>query len=467
MKRILAALLSCALIITSCEQSATSQLTTTSATTTATSLAQSEEIIETTLAQVDETQIAEEVVLEEGDGQGFDSLGDQKLLDYIERTTYSGLLESLPADEYIIENVSTLYISKEYLEEVEYNAKANIWYGYTLDEIKEQYGDTPYIFTVGSNGSTILEPFKDYDDTYDKILKNVAIGSGVILVCVTITVVTGGLGTAPAINLIFAASAKSAATFAASSAVISGTITTIATGIQTGNLEESLKQGALSASEGFKWGAIGGSITGGATQLISLKTATGGGLTLNEAASIIKESGLSSNFVKQIHSMDEYNELVRIAQEGGLALKDMDVICNTMRYPVEIVKRFRSIEEADIYFKQATLVSETIGGKKALIRSIDLTYKSELAGKTVTNLERMQRGYAAIDPSTGLAYELHHIGQSVDSPLAILTRAEHMGGGNNKILHDLGKQGVQAQLSNGQWAAQRSEFWKAMATFLQ
>ena len=96
---------------------------------------------------------------------------------------------------------------------------------------------------------------------------------------------------------------------------------------------------------------------------------------------------------------------------------------------------FRSTKEAEIY-KEAGLLETVINGKPALIRNIDLTYKSELAGKTVTNLERMKQGYAAIDPTTGLAYELHHIGQSVDSPLAILTKEEHISAGNNGILHD-------------------------------
>lgn len=52
----------------------------------------------------------------------------------------------------------------------------------------------------------------------------------------------------------------------------------------------------------------------------------------------------------------------------------------------------------------------------------------------VTNLERMKMGHPPIDPISGKAYELHHVGQSIDSPLAILTKVEHMQGGNNTIL---------------------------------
>ena len=82
----------------------------------------------------------------------------------------------------------------------------------------------------------------------------------------------------------------------------------------------------------------------------------------------------------------------------------------------------------------------------------------------MTNLERMRMGYSPIDPLTGQAYELHHIGQSVNSPLAILTKEEHMGGGNNLILHNPEiEEGVHSLMSAAEWAAQRSAFWKGFA----
>ena len=103
-----------------------------------------------------------------------------------------------------------------------------------------------------------------------------------------------------------------------------------------------------------------------------------------------------------------------------------------------------------------------------MIRAIDLNYESELAGKTVTNLERMKQGYAAIDPVTGKAFQLHHIGQKVDSPLAILSQFEHTGGGNNVILHDPAiEEGVHKLISEAEWITQKTEFWKALAAFLE
>lgn len=191
-------------------------------------------------------------------------------------------------------------------------------------------------------------------------------------------------------------------------------------------------------------------------------------MSRNEAATIIQETDLPANFVQQIHSMDEYYELLELAESSGLAIQDLSAICMTTGYPLEIVKLFRSTEEGVIYFEQAGLYSETINGQAALIRAIDLTYESELGGQMVTNLERMKLGYAAIDPASGQAFQLHHIGQSVDSPLAILSQFEHTGGGNNAILHDVNiadGAGVHSLLSDAEWAAQREEFWEALAEF--
>lgn len=200
-----------------------------------------------------------------------------------------------------------------------------------------------------------------------------------------------------------------------------------------------------------------------------LKTATKSGLTLNQAAAIIKESDLPANFVKQIHSMDEYYELLRLAEQGGITVQQMATICMRTGYPLEVVKMFKNIREGSVYFEQAGLYAEMINGEVYLVRTIDLSYKSELAGETVTNLERMRQGYAAIDPVTGQSFQLHHIGQTVDSPLAILTPFEHKGGGNYAILHDVNigaGQGVHSKLPDAEWTAQKIEFWQSFAEWI-
>ena len=205
--------------------------------------------------------------------KNFSSLNDPKLLQYVEDTVYSTLTDEFSSEDFIIDNVSTVYVSKEYIEELEYNSKANIFFGYTLAELDEQFQGTKYIFTLGDNGQTVVEPFEEYDDTYEKALKNVAIGTGVIFVCVTVSVVSGGVGMAP-VSMVFAASAKTATEFALSSGVIGSVSAAVIEGFQTKDYDKALKAAALGGSEAFKWGAISGVLVGGASELTAIHRAT-------------------------------------------------------------------------------------------------------------------------------------------------------------------------------------------------
>lgn len=196
----------------------------------------------------------------------FTNLNDPDLLQHTEDNVLAELESSLDSDDYTIEDIQVAYVSKEYLEELSYNTQSNIYFGYSLDEIEKHLGDQKYVFTVDDNGETTVKGFENYDDTFEKVVANLAIGGGVILVCVVVTAATAGGATpvtAPTVNMIFAASAKTAVTFAAGS----GTLGFIAGGatkaLETGgDVNEALKAAALVGSEGFKWGAIAGSATG-------------------------------------------------------------------------------------------------------------------------------------------------------------------------------------------------------------
>lgn len=367
-------------------------------------------------------------ITEEEEAPEFANLSDPELCSYLEENIYTDVITTLDSQDYLVQDVKMTYVSKEYLEELAYNSKSNIYFGYDLADVEKAFGDEKYIFTCDESGNTVVQKYETYDDTFDQVVQNVAVGSGVILICVTVSAVSAGVS-APAVSVIFAAAAKTGTLMAVESAAIGAAITATVTSIQTHDVNETLKQTALSASQEFKFGAIFGAVAGGAGKLFALSDATAGGLTLNEAAQIQRET----------------------------------------KYSLKLIKTFHSVEEAEIY-EGSGLVEKVINGKPALIRSIDLSYESELAGETVTNLERMKRGYPAIDPKTGKAYELHHIGQKVDSPLAILTKKEHRSTGNYKILHDTsienGK-GVQSQLSNSEWSAQKRKFWKAMGELFE
>ena len=216
--------------------------------------------------------------------------------------------------------------------------------------------------------------------------------TGVILVCVTVSVATGG--TAPAVSMIFALGAKTGTAMALSGGAIGGLSAGLVKGYQTGSFSDAMNVAALGASDGFKWGAIVGALSGGATEAWGLHKATANRLKMNEAAAIQRES----------------------------------------KYPLDLISQFKSKAEYEIY-RDAGLRTQMVNGKLALVRDIDLNYKSSLPdGTEVTNLQRMQKGYAPLDPATGKAYQLHHINQDPNGTLAILKEAEHQG--NSSILNN-------------------------------
>lgn len=414
MKRIISLLLCAAMMLTGCApvENAESQSTT---------VVSQEDISQ---ASDITTESKSEIVEWKDVDVQYDSLDDKLLLAHIEDLIYSETVRNLNSEKYFVENVSAVYISKEYLEEVAYNSQSNIYFGYTLAELNDLFQGTRYVFTLGEDGKTTVKELVEIQDTTnEEILKNVAIGTGVILICVTVSVVTGGTGAA-AISTIFAASAKTGAIMAVSSAAIGGVSAGVVRGIETGDMNEALEAAALAGSEEFKWGAISGAISGGASQTIALKGATRGGLTMNQAALIQKESKLPLDFIKNFHSLDEYN-----------------------------------------VYKQAGLVAKKVNGKWAFLQDIDWKYKDEFGR---TNAERVKKyGLAPIDPATGKSFELHHIGQKADSPLAILNEEQHRGKGVYSILHKntgkTGESGVHndvSGLTDAQWAKQKKEFWK-------
>ncbi len=202
----------------------------------------------------------------------YKSLNDPGLIQYIEEAVYMGLIDELSSEDCVVENVQAIYYSKEYLQEVAYNSKANIWFGYDLEGLNEQFQGERFVFTLSDDGKTIVTAFEDYDDTYDKVIKNVAIGTGVILVCVTVSVISAGVGAVP-VSIIFAASAKSGTIMAMSSGGIGAAAGAIITGFQTKDKDQIRKAAVLQGSESFKWSAILGAISGGVTEASTLRRA--------------------------------------------------------------------------------------------------------------------------------------------------------------------------------------------------
>lgn len=355
-----------------------------------------------------------QLVLKEIEPQ-FSVLDDEQLLIHTEDLVYREAISAINSEEYFVENVSAVYISKEYLDELAFNSQSNIYFGYTLTELNEIFQGTKYIFTLSEDGSTAVQELQEIEDvSTETMLRNVAIGTGVILVCVTVSVVSAGVG-APAVSMIFAASATTAKTFAISSAAFGGIAAGVVRGIETGDFDEAIEAAAKGATEGFKWGAISGAVVGGVSQ-----------------GSAIYGAAKQTNFTM--------NQYAQIQQETG--------------YPLDVIKQFHTMNEYQA-FKNANLKPAVVGNKTALIKTdIDLT---RVDAKGRTNLERMKQGLAPQD-SNGVSYELHHVGQKKDGTLAIMSQVEH----DSPAIHGF-LQKTEAHAAGTNWNAERQAFWKAFA----
>lgn len=134
----------------------------------------------------------------------------------------------------------------------------------------------------------------------------------------------------------------------------------------------------------------------------------------------------------------------------------------------DIVRFLHSPEEAEVYIG-AGLVERRIGDRAALVRT-DIDWrafncrqewlKQKFADwdkwQDYNNADLIGEGWPPRD-SNGDPYELHHIGQRQDSPFAELTWQEHMGGGNNVILHPDRESVIDRQ----QFDDEKSRYWQA------
>lgn len=154
--------------------------------------------------------------------------------------------------------------------------------------------------------------------------------------------------------------------------------------------------------------------------------------------------------------------------ETELTSAQQQEIMRRTGWSMDIVGCIRTMAEARIYMK-AGLVEARIGGRSALIRrDIDWNafncrldwLKEKFADwkkwYDYNNADLIGEGWPPRD-GNGDPYELHHIGQQQDSPFAELTWQEHMGDGNNAILHPQRESVIDRQKFDGE----KSQYWQA------
>ena len=155
---------------------------------------------------------------------------------------------------------------------------------------------------------------------------------------------------------------------------------------------------------------------------------------------------------------------------GQLSDDEKRIIREKTGWSDQILDNIKSVEEAEVYIS-AGLKEAIVGNKVALIRS-DIKWDDYSIRRNVwlkdylsnyeswaeyNNADLIGEGYPPRDYN-GDPYELHHIGQRQDSPYAELTWAEHMGDGNNTILHQAGKE---SEIDRAAFDAEKSAYWQA------
>jgi hypothetical protein len=124
-------------------------------------------------------------------------------------------------------------------------------------------------------------------------------------------------------------------------------------------------------------------------------------------------------------------------------------------YSDTINDKIRTEDELGVY-TESGLEEAVINDNPVLIdNSIDIGLIDDMGR---TNLERMEKGLAPLD-ANGEPYNLHHIGQKMDSPLAELKNGTHKS--EYSTLHDTSIK--ESDIDRQAFNKQRAEHWKARA----
>ena len=139
-------------------------------------------------------------------------------------------------------------------------------------------------------------------------------------------------------------------------------------------------------------------------------------------------------------------------------LENIEIIKETSNYSENINEFIRNPMELKVY-ENANL-QEGIVNDRVVLKTDEIN-PSLTDSMNRTNIDRMNKGLSPID-EIGNSYNLHHIGQKANSPLAELSQSEH--NIYDSVLHDKTiKTEIHSDNSEVNWSKERSDHWKARA----
>lgn len=209
----------------------------------------------------DEGPSAQETTQATEDKQDNRKISDAGFVENLQDSVYNLIVDDLDesgnTQQVEVKEVKAVYLSKEYIEQYSFNSKETKFFGSTLGELEAKFGDQKYVFDIDENGKTVCHAVNDFDNTFEQVSEVALLGTGVILISVTIACASGAAPvtalvacTGPTASVI-TANAPQIAVLAASSAVAI---------FDNGDVGDAAKDIAFDTGSDFIMQAIGGTV---------------------------------------------------------------------------------------------------------------------------------------------------------------------------------------------------------------
>lgn len=179
---------------------------------------------------------------------------------------------------------------------------------------------------------------------------------------------------------------------------------------------------------------------------LKLQTSARLGNAYKEISEYFNHNNLKSAELDDLSNITKANEKNRINKQSN--------------YSANINQYISTTDELNVY--QNEKLEECKIGDKYILKDNRINHMLE-DSRGRTNLERMRKGLAPLDED-GRPYNLHHIGQKSDSPLAELKDNIHKE--NDGILHDKTIP-TEVHGGDGNWDSQRASYWKKRTKLIE
>ena len=179
----------------------------------------------------------------------------QNLQDSVYDMIVSDLDENGNEKQIEVQEVKAVYLSKEYIEQYSFNSKETKFFGSTLGELEAKFGDQKYVFDIDENGKTVCHAVNDFDNTFEQVQQVAILGTGVILISVTLMCATSG---APVTALVACTGPTASAITANQGQIALLAASSAVAMFDNGDVGEAAKDIAFDTGSDFIMQAIGG-----------------------------------------------------------------------------------------------------------------------------------------------------------------------------------------------------------------